>query len=672
MGTFLNADTIRIAVRRLGDSLAQTGMHDFLVLKRASVLSKSPKVVLSERNQPFMQAIEELTSCNEPLGAALDASWNLPPFINVFGTAKHSKGPFRSAKFTSNGPADTVSKSRPWQALVEVHDERPRSVTFRRDYLQHAKSVLLKAQSPSDELPRLSDAAIWFFRASDISALAASKDRKSILGGMVRTFVDALHLTKEEVALLFVDANALDESVYPEVLTSDSVASPISYLTLGSVEATPVTETAGKVSWDLAVSLAAKEFIILTGLSGTGKTRGAIRLSAAVTAGAAQPVELIPVAADWNDSRPLLGYRHPFGRTTNEAGQSALADTYEITPALRLVLRASHPDSERIPHFLILDEMNLSHVERYFSPVLSLLEAARSTSRASTIPLIPAADTQLIASVLQRENPNSLEAKAASIQAAQGAGIGIPGNLFIVGTVNVDETTYMFSPKVLDRAHVIEVASISPLEFVTGTGSAEELVSASAALELLQWSIERRDESERTDGAVDLLESVHTDSGLDPAVLDAIKNALKCALEGSHVLLGPIGFGLGYRVVRECFDYVATCLRLAVIAEWTPEQIQAAWHHWIDRAILQKVLPKLHGNRLQLTGPLTATIAFFSGGTAITEPRAAYQMAGGNEVGVDESLKLTFGSPTALPLCIKKLSRMLWRVETTGYAGFIE
>lgn len=672
MGTFLNADTIKIAVRRLGDSLAQTGIHDFLVLKRASVLSKSPKVILSERNKHFMQAIEELTSCNEPLGAVLDSTWHLPPYINVFGTAKHSKGPFRSAKFTSNGPADTVSKSRPWQALVEVHDERPRSVTFLGDYLTHAKSVLLKAQSPSNELPRLTDAAIWFFRATDISTLAASKDRKGLLSSLVHEFGSALHLTKEEMALFFVDADAVDESVYPEIMTSESVASPISYLTQGSVEATPVTESTDLVSWDLAVSLAAKEFVILTGLSGTGKTRGAIRLSAAVTAGATQPVELIPVAADWNDPRPLLGYRHPFGRATNAAGQSALADTYEITPALRLILRASHPDSERIPHFLILDEMNLSHVERYFSPILSLLEAARSTSRASTVPLIPAADTQLIASVLERENPDSLEAKAASIQAAQGAGIGIPGNLFIVGTVNVDETTYMFSPKVLDRAHVIEVASISPMEFVTGTGAAEELVPASAALELLQWSIERRDESERTDGAADLLESVHADAGLAPAVLDAIKGALKCALEGSHVLLGPIGFGLGYRVVRECFDYVATCLRLAVLAGWTPEQIQAGWPHWIDRAVLQKVLPKLHGNRLQLTGPLTATKAFFAGGTATTEPRASYQMAGGNEVGIAESLKLSFGAPAGLPLCIKKLLRMLWRVETTGYAGFIE
>jgi hypothetical protein len=93
MGTFLNADTIKIAVRRLGDSLAQTGIHDFLVLKRASVLSKSPKVILSERNKHFMQAIEELTSCNEPLGAVLDSTWHLPPYINVFGTAKHSKDP---------------------------------------------------------------------------------------------------------------------------------------------------------------------------------------------------------------------------------------------------------------------------------------------------------------------------------------------------------------------------------------------------------------------------------------------------------------------------------------------------------------------------------------------------------------------------------------------------
>src|SRR5205823_4057895 len=79
------------------------------------------------------------------------------------------------------------------------------------------------------------------------------------------------------------------------------------------------------------------------------------------------------------------------------------------------------------PHFLILDEMNLSHVERYFSDILSALESGE--------PLALHSGNDDIEKVPPR--------------------LALPANLFIVGTVNVDETTYMFSPKVLDRANVL-------------------------------------------------------------------------------------------------------------------------------------------------------------------------------------------------------------------------
>ena len=126
---------------------------------------------------------------------------------------------------------------------------------------------------------------------------------------------------------------------------------------------------------------------------------------------------IIPVGADWTNREPLLGY------------PNALNPEEYVKPdngVLDLIIRAN--ENQELPHFLILDEMNLSHVERYFADFLSVMESK------ADIPL-HAGDT------IENDVPAKLE---------------VPSNLFIIGTVNIDETTNMFSPKVLDRANTIE------------------------------------------------------------------------------------------------------------------------------------------------------------------------------------------------------------------------
>ena len=128
-------------------------------------------------------------------------------------------------------------------------------------------------------------------------------------------------------------------------------------------------------------------------------------------------IALIPVGADWTNREPLLGF------------PNALKSNEYIKPdnkVLDLLISAS--DNQNKPYFLILDEMNLSHVERYFADFLSVMESNGKLSLH---------DGQDIWNDIPAE-------------------IGLPSNLFIIGTVNIDETTYMFSPKVLDRANVIE------------------------------------------------------------------------------------------------------------------------------------------------------------------------------------------------------------------------
>ncbi len=163
-----------------------------------------------------------------------------------------------------------------------------------------------------------------------------------------------------------------------------------------------------------------KRFVILSGLSGTGKT--ALTLAYArsychrMGIDAQQHVVLVAVLPDWRDPSGLLGY---FSALRAEP-------TFQAEPALQLILRAAEDPAR--PYFLILDEMNLARVERYMAPLLSAMETGQ---------------------------PISLHTHDAPVSGVP-ARVPWPENLFIAGTVNMDESTHAFSDKVLDRAFTLE------------------------------------------------------------------------------------------------------------------------------------------------------------------------------------------------------------------------
>ena len=171
-------------------------------------------------------------------------------------------------------------------------------------------------------------------------------------------------------------------------------------------------------------SLLAKPFVILTGNSGTGKTRISKQFAEyleVIDADGEKNWLIVPVGADWTDNTKVLGFYNPLA----DHGKGR----YEKTGILKMIERANR--NPEIPYFLILDEMNLSHVERYFSDFLSHMETP--------------------------DNPFELDGyRGMNDESDVTEKLPYPDNLFVIGTVNIDETTYMFSPKVLDRANVVE------------------------------------------------------------------------------------------------------------------------------------------------------------------------------------------------------------------------
>lgn len=432
-------------------------------------------------------------------------------------------------------------------------------------------------------------------------------------------------------------------------------------------------KTLDTIPFSLAVALCTKPFLILTGQSGTGKSRSAIELSTAFDYGPILPKEIkqsrvapatnmvfVSVGADWTDQRQLLGYTNPFGpiRQT-ERGETHL--TYELTDVLKLMLRAVHPDYQQIPHFIILDEMNLSHVERYFSAFLSVMEATRS-SEGSRFELLKKEDVNLIKQVLEYQQICPMEIEAAEWLLNNNCGLPFPSNLFVIGTVNVDETTYMFSPKVLDRAFVIELKSVEPRIYLEGSVPEEEKINGSIGAKIFAEAIERRRNREWQTPS-ELLSQVREQLG--QGEISHLLNMTLLALNGSYKLLDPVGFGFGYRVVNEVLQYLLTFLEAQKALSNNDEDAMSMkdlWLQELDKAILMKILPKIHGNRRQLGDSLLALADFYN----------AVEGAG-YTLGTSQSIRILEDESLEKPLKRSEIkARQLHHMlQASGYTTFI-
>lgn len=286
-------------------------------------------------------------------------------------------------------------------------------------------------------------------------------------------------------------------------------------------------------------ALLSKPFVILTGNSGTGKTRISKQFAEYLEVdlgNSEKNWELISVGADWTDNTKILGYYNPLANDGK--------GKYEKTKILNLIERANNPENKNIPFFIILDEMNLSHVERYFADFLSHME-------------IP--DLKFV-----------LDGYPGIVK--------YPENLFVVGTVNIDETTYMFSPKVLDRANVIEFRP-----------------EKNSVLDLFVNPSDNGNITPASDGTAQAFEklSVQIRSGyssLDKNSFVEVQEVFKYIYE----MVEKSGYEFAYRTVREIRQYLSASYELS------EDKDSYELYTVIDEQLVQKILPKVHGNKKEI------------------------------------------------------------------------
>ncbi|MCU4787724.1 DUF3578 domain-containing protein [Bacillus cereus] len=328
------------------------------------------------------------------------------------------------------------------------------------------------------------------------------------------------------------------------------------------------------------LSLKTKPFVILSGISGTGKTK--IVQWFAESLGATEEngqFTLIPVRPDWSDSSDLLGY-------VNLQGE------FQERPLIK-VLENADANPNR-PYFVVLDEMNLARVEYYFSDFLSVIESRKwKDGKIVTSPVLP--------------------------ESIANKHIMIPSNVYIIGTVNMDETTHPLSKKVLDRANTIEfnTVNLDYFNFLMDVEEKEAEIASNRSLET---------------------EYLHLKECFKENE-DLVRNISNILIEINKTL-ESVGAQVGYRIRDEICFYMA----------YNEQGKLLSFDEALDYQIYQKILPRLAG----------------SDGRTEEVLKQLYVLCANEEYDSGNN----DASYAKYPRSANKLSHMLRRFEYDGFASF--
>lgn len=350
------------------------------------------------------------------------------------------------------------------------------------------------------------------------------------------------------------------------------------------------------------LSLKTKPFVILAGISGTGKTKLIQKFAEALGATEANgQFTLIPVRPDWNDPSDLIGYKDIGG--TFRRGK--------LTYVLEV---ASVPENRQKPYFICLDEMNLARVEHYFSDLLSILETQRWQ------------DGRIVTDTVVAEDQ-------------VGRNIGIPENVFFIGTVNMDETTYPFSKKVLDRANTIEFNHIQLDNF-----------------EALEEATSSEDELESVYPTSNFLTSNYLQLKDAYAQYKDIIQSTVSQLVKINTILENIHAHIGFRIRDSICFYLIYNQRFSLM---TAEEA-------MDMQIMQKILPRIQGNHSAVKKAIIELLLL-----ALNESTSNSKeyLDGGREI-EQVWAKHISDNKVKYPQTARKLIYMLRRLDDDGFTSF--
>jgi len=325
-----------------------------------------------------------------------------------------------------------------------------------------------------------------------------------------------------------------------------------------------------------------KPFILLAGISGTGKTRF-IREQASRTGSIEKSYQLIPVRPDWHEPSDLLGYVSRLSGSPHYVATDVLrfiANAWALIAEKNIdcnskTFRGKLLDLNEIPpYWLCLDEMNLAPVEQYFADFLSILETRLWSKQTDQFEYSCDA---LLNSKFVNEGGNQLrldlgleDAKYDNLWGHFSKfGIGIPFNLVVAGTVNMDETTHGFSRKVLDRALSFDFGDFFPNVFESYFRPKTEALTLSYPI----WS-----------NASNELSGLSTTIDKDGSKSIKFLSKINDILEDSY-------FKIAYRSLND--------LLLSVIAfqPQSENELHAVW----DDFVMCKILPRIEGDFDKLT-----------------------------------------------------------------------
>lgn len=355
-----------------------------------------------------------------------------------------------------------------------------------------------------------------------------------------------------------------------------------------------------------------KPFLLLAGISGTGKSRIVKEMAYASCPDEGDLREdktspgnycLVEVKPNWNDSTELLGYE-----TVLDGGN------YHLTKFVKFLIKAMQ--HENVPFFVCLDEMNLAAVEQYFAEFLSILESRKDVDGTiKSEPLIPAAIFEKYQQKLHKElfptkDSSNTSTGAGCYTTDDGTavylhrtyaklmeeGLRIPRNLIVVGTVNMDDTTYQFSRKVIDRAMTIEMNEVNlndmfDIEKPDALSYREDVMDK--GLFFAPFAQSNNALQQMNDERDLLAKKIKATIGQSDADDTTTPNNLEA-------ILGKTPFRIAYRVVNELI------LHFYALRCWENKdtEFEELYNKALDNILMMKVLPRIEGNEDLVNEPL--------------------------------------------------------------------